>query len=303
MQKFIPSYNGTLRSHLVEVPSCISACSGIRVFGRRIKSVVFSTDVSIIKNINGDAIIAVYPFTPQPIIAQAIISVSDIPVFVGVGGGRTNGPRSVRLAAYAEHQGAFGVVVNAPITDITISQIKEVVDIPVIATIVSTQMDVGKRLASGADILNVSGAAQTPEIVRQIRQQFPEVPIIATGGPTEETIMATIEAGANAITYTPLPTGSCLPRVCGSTGPDTRSKQKDQPEKCRYFPTAPQCESPRCAAVGGFAALRTYPLRVLREPHALRSKAVRGIRLDSRRALPPRAPPVPHGIFSSEDSS
>ena len=64
-------------------------------------------------------------------------------------------------------------------------------------------MDVGKRLASGADILNVSGAAQTPEIVRQIRQQFPEVPIIATGGPTEETIMATIEAGANAITYTP----------------------------------------------------------------------------------------------------
>ena len=203
MQKFIPSYNGTLRSHLVEVPSCISACSGIRVFGRRIKSVVFSTDVSIIKNINGDAIIAVYPFTPQPIIAQAIISVSDIPVFVGVGGGRTNGPRSVRLAAYAEHQGAFGVVVNAPITDITISQIKEVVDIPVIATIVSTQMDVGKRLASGADILNVSGAAQTPEIVRQIRQQFPEVPIIATGGPTEESIMATIEAGANAITYPP----------------------------------------------------------------------------------------------------
>ena len=47
-----------------------------------------------------------------------------------------------------------------------------------------------------------------------------------------------------------------MPRVCGSTGPDTRSKQKDQPEKCRYFPTAPQCESPRCAAVGGFAALR-----------------------------------------------
>ena len=196
MQKFIPSYNGTLRSHLVEVPSCISACSGIRVFGRRIKSVVFSTDVSIIKNINGDAIIAVYPFTPQPIIAQAIISVSDIPVFVG-------GDRSVRMAEFSENQGAFGVVVNAPITDITISQIKEVVDIPVIATIVSTQMDVGKRLASGADILNVSGAAQTPEIVRQIRQQFPEVPIIATGGPTPESISATVEAGANAITYTP----------------------------------------------------------------------------------------------------
>ena len=133
---------------------------------------------------------------------------SDVPVFVGVGGGVTNGRRSVRLATYAEHQGAFGVVVNAPIADETIAQIKDVVDIPVIATIVSSQMDVGKRIASGADILNVSGAAQTPEIVRKIRSEFPDIPIIATGGPTDESIMETIHAGANAITYTPPTNGS-----------------------------------------------------------------------------------------------
>ena len=58
-------------------------------------------------------------------------------------------------------------------------------------------------IAAGADILNVSGAQFTPDIVRGIREKFPDVPIIATGGPTEETILATIEAGANAITYTP----------------------------------------------------------------------------------------------------
>ncbi|EQC78723.1 hypothetical protein HSIEG1_61 [Enterococcus sp. HSIEG1] len=29
------------------------------------------------------------------------------------------------------------------------------------------------------------------------------MPIIATGGPTDESILETIEAGANAITYTP----------------------------------------------------------------------------------------------------
>ena len=203
MAKQVPSYTGTLRSHSLTLPPCVSECTGIRIFGRRIKSLAFSTDVAIIKNINADAIIAVYPFTPQPVIAQAIISVSDVPVFVGVGGGVTNGRRSVRLATYAEHQGAFGVVVNAPIADETITQIKEVVDIPVIATIVSSQMDVGKRIASGADILNVSGAAQTPEIVRRIREEFPDIPIIATGGPTDESITETIQAGANAITYTP----------------------------------------------------------------------------------------------------
>lgn len=56
---------------------------------------------------------------------------------------------------------------------------------------------------AGADILNVSAAAETPATVRAIREHFPDVPIIATGGPSGDTIRATIEAGANAITYTP----------------------------------------------------------------------------------------------------
>ena len=201
--KFTPEYSGTLRSHLLTVPKCISECGGIRIFGRRIKSLVFSTDVAIIKNVNADAIIAVYPFTPQPSITQAIISVSEVPVFVGVGGGMTNGDRSVRLAEFSEHQGASGVVVNAPISNETIAKMKAVVDIPVVTTIVSGDMDIAGRLAAGADILNVSGASRTPEIVTKIRAEFPTVPIIATGGPREEDILRTIEAGANAITYTP----------------------------------------------------------------------------------------------------
>lgn len=213
--KQIPSYRGTLRCHQLNVPVCIRECSGILVFGRRIKSLAFSTDVAIIKNINADAIIAVYPFTPQPAITQAIISVTDVPVFAGVGGGTTNGPRSVRLAEYAEHQGAFGVVLNAPISNDTISRIKEVVDIPVVATIVSDQQDFASRIAAGADILNVSGAARTPEIVDTIRQRFPEIPIIATGGPTEADMLRTIHAGANAITYTPPTTGQLFSKMMG----------------------------------------------------------------------------------------
>ena len=46
-------------------------------------------------------------------------------------------------------------------------------------------------------------AAATPQIVRSIRAQFPDVPILATGGPNDETILETIHAGANAITYSP----------------------------------------------------------------------------------------------------
>lgn len=203
MAKNIPQYNGTLRCHKLDVPHVIYECSGISIFGKRIKSLVFSTDVAIIKNINTDAVIAVYPFTPQPSISQAIISVADAPVFVGVGGGLTSGDRAVRLAVEAEIQGAYGVVLNAPVSVDVISKIKEHIDIPIIATIVSEKQDIAERIKAGADILNVSAAAETPRVVSHIREFYPDFPIIATGGPRDETITRTIRAGANAITYTP----------------------------------------------------------------------------------------------------
>lgn len=213
MKKEIPAYNGTLRSHLLNVPQSMYECSGIRIFGRRIKSIVFSTDVAIIKNVNADAVIAVYPFTPQPCISESIIRVSDVPVFVGVGGGITSGQRSVRLAAEAENQGAFGVVVNSPLPPDVIAEMKSVIDIPVIATVVSKAQDIDARLAAGVDILNVSAAAETPAVVAEIRKKHPDVPIIATGGPTDDTILATIQAGANAVTYTPPTTGKLFSAI------------------------------------------------------------------------------------------
>jgi len=203
MQKKIPEYSGVLRSHILSVPDTIYQCSGIVIFGKRIKSLVFSTDVAIINNINADAVIAVYPFTPQPVISQAIIEVSNVPVFVGVGGGVTGGERSVRLAETAENQGAFAVVVNAPIDPQIITQIKTKIDIPVVATIVSEKQDIERRIQAGADILNVAASTKTPALVRMIREKYPDFPIIATGGPTDESISETIAAGANAITYTP----------------------------------------------------------------------------------------------------
>ena len=205
-RKWVPEYEGTLRSHMIKIPTCISECSGIRVFGRRIKSLAFTTDVAVIRNINADAVMAVYPFTPQPAIHRAVMQAADMPVFVGVGGGVTRGLRVVNLANDAEHEGAFGafgVVVNAPTHNDVIRRLKQVLDIPVVVSVVSPHTDIAARLEAGADILNVSGAKNTPEIVRSIRESFPNVPIIATGGPTDQTILATIAAGANAITYTP----------------------------------------------------------------------------------------------------
>ncbi|MBL4938429.1 hydrolase [Clostridium sp. YIM B02515] len=210
MGKLVPDIRGTLRNHMIELPKVISEASGVRIFGKRLKSFVFTTDVAVIRNTNADAVIAVYPFTPQPVITQALVLAADIPVFCGVGGGITTGLRVVNLALDAEFKGAMGVVVNNPTPNEVIKEMRATIDIPIVITVVSEFEDIEARIEAGATILNVSGARRTPEIVRKIREKHPTFPIIATGGPTEETIKATIEAGANGITYTPPTTSDIL---------------------------------------------------------------------------------------------
>ncbi|MGI5889606.1 MAG: hydrolase [Sedimentibacter sp.] len=202
-KKFVPTIESLLKKKPIQMPQEIYNASGIKVFGKRIKSLIYTTDLAIIKNNNADGVIAVYPFTPQIAINQAIIELSSTPVFVGVGGGTTSGQRSVDIALNAELTGAYGVVLNAPTKNELISEMKKRLDIPIIITIVSEKEDFESRIKAGASIFNVSGGANTPGIVRQIRERHPYFPIIATGGPTPESILETIKAGANTITYTP----------------------------------------------------------------------------------------------------
>lgn len=202
-KKYIPYIESKLRHNILEMPKEILKASGIVIYGRRIKSLVFTTDLAVIKNCDADAVFAVYPFTPQQSISDAIIKAAYVPVFCGVGGGTTQGLRTISLAKDVEGHGAIGVVLNAPITDENLWAVSQSVDIPVVVTVTTEKTDITARLNSGAAILNVAAADRTPDIVRKIRQEFPDVPIIASGGPTAESILTTIDAGANAITYTP----------------------------------------------------------------------------------------------------
>lgn len=201
--KFVPEVTSVLRQDIIKVPEVIKDASGIRVFGKRIKSILFSTDIAIIYNTNADAVIAVYPFTPHPGITKSIIEAANIPVFSGVGGGLTQGQRSVYMSLFAESQGSLGVVLNGPTPIETVQAVCKVVDIPVISTVTSIYTELDEKLAAGVKMINISAGKETTNTVRHFRAKYPDLPIIATGGPTEELIRETIEAGANAITYTP----------------------------------------------------------------------------------------------------
>jgi 2-keto-3-deoxy-6-phosphogluconate aldolase len=212
-KKAIPHISSRLRHHILEVPNEARGVSGIVINGKRIKTLVFTTDIAIIRNCSADAVLAVYPFTPQPTISDAILRYSSLPVFCGVGGGTTQGIRTTQLAWDAEAQGAMAVVVNAPMGNLDIERICNYIDIPLVVTVLNEHTDIGARLDAGASILNISAAARTPEVVRKIREKYPDVPIIATGGPTVADIQATVAAGANAISYTPPSTKELFSRM------------------------------------------------------------------------------------------
>ncbi|MGN1001385.1 MAG: hydrolase [Oscillospiraceae bacterium] len=199
----VPRIESSLRHNILKIPEEAYAASGIVINGRRIKTMVFTTDLAVIRNCNADAVFAVYPFTPQQAISDAIIKASYIPVFCGIGGGTTKGIRTVSLAKDVECQGAMGVVLNAPISNLNLLAVANAVDIPVIITVARADTDIQARIDAGASIVNVACGAETPGVVRKIREGFPQLPIVASGGKDGESIRKTIEAGANAITYTP----------------------------------------------------------------------------------------------------
>lgn len=166
-KKASPNVESRLRHNILKMPQEVYQASGIVINGRRLKSFVFTTDLAIIRNCDADAVFAVYPFTPQQAISDAIIKASYIPVFCGVGGGTTHGVRTLNLARDVESQGAMGVVLNSPISDLNLLAVSRVVDIPVIITVTKADTDIRARLESGASILNVACSTDTPRIVKE----------------------------------------------------------------------------------------------------------------------------------------
>ena len=124
-------------------------------------------------------------------------------MFVGVGGGTTTGKRSVQLAAVSEMQGAAGVVVNSPAPPEMIEQIAAIIDIPVIATVVRCDAVAHAKVKAGAKILNVAAGKDTPAVLRELRAAYPSLPLIASGGRSSLSVRETVQAGANAVIWTP----------------------------------------------------------------------------------------------------
>ena len=205
------------------VPAVIRTAPGIFVQGRRIRSLVFSTDLAVNCHCNADAVLAVYPFTCQPAITQALVAASQRPVFNGVGGSITQGERCVEVALHSEMQGVAAVVVNTSIPIGTVEALLSRVNVPVVVTVCADDEVAARQIEAGATMVNVAAGVRTADVVAALRRRYPSLPIIATGGRSDEAIARTIAAGADAVSWTP---------------PDIRELERAVMEKARALAAA-----------------------------------------------------------------
>lgn len=189
--------------------SLIKNCQGLLLNNQIVKTLLFSTDMAIIENIEADAVLAVYPFSPSERIMKSIISFSNKPVICGVGGGLTKGKKSIEMALAAEQMGAAAVIVNQPFLNKDIEMIKRKITIPVISSVSTPEFSFQSRIDSGIDVFHITGGQNTTKIIELIKQLTPSFPIIATSGKTKESVQSSVASGANAIVLSP-PTNSEL---------------------------------------------------------------------------------------------
>lgn len=201
-KKPIKCMSSKLREHIIEMPKVIRKAPGFSLYGTRIKSLIYSSDVSVIANTDADAVFSVYPFTYETSILKAIKMVAKVPILAGVGGGLTHGEYCGNLAFSAQENGAEAVVLNGPVDLTTVHAVRKTVDIPVVYTVIDKSRELQPYIDAGVNMFNVSGGDKTIDLVKWVREQYPDMIIIASGGKTDESILATIEAGADAITYT-----------------------------------------------------------------------------------------------------
>ena len=203
LEQLQKNVEGRLVKAELHVPAACSEAPGITLIGKTVRSLVFSTDVALIRNCDADAVLAVYPFTCHPVITQSLLMAVGRPVLTGIAGATTAGPRSVVLAIESELQGASGVVINAAAKPSLIRDVRRCTDVPIVVTATKFDAASQKRVEAGASIVNVAAGSKTAEVVRAMRTAYPSLPIIATSGPSEDTAKAAIEAGADALSWTP----------------------------------------------------------------------------------------------------
>jgi len=178
-------------------------CKGLILQKQKIKTMLYSTDLALIENNDADALLAVYPFTPSLNIIKTLIEFSKKPVICGIGGGLTQGDFAIEVALEAQKYGAAAVMVNQPFKNEDILKLKKQLTIPIISSVSTLNFDFAARIQAGVSCFNVTGGENTAQLVAYLQKNYPNFPLISTGGKTYDSLQAMVNQKISAVILTP----------------------------------------------------------------------------------------------------
>ncbi|SMO51658.1 hypothetical protein [Gracilimonas mengyeensis] len=199
----IQTQDYTLSAKKFEIPESITHSPGIRFGDHLIKSVLLSTDLSYIQSLHADAVMIMNPFEKSSKLDKVIIDFSNKPVFCDAGGGFLREEQTIQSAKTAFEIGASGVVISKPTSPDIIARIRKEITGKLIYTVMYDGEEVEELADAGVDVFNIATGEYTAESVAKVKELVPNVPVMASGGPYDSTILETIEMGADAIVFNP----------------------------------------------------------------------------------------------------
>lgn len=199
----LENQNFLLTANKYEIPKLIRESTGILIGKKRVKSILLSTDLAHIQNIESDAVMTINPFEKSNRLDRVIINFSSSPVFCDVGGGLLREEKTLGLAEGALEAGAAGVVITRPTSPEIIYRMRREISGKLIYTVMFNGEQVRDLKDAGVDIFNIVTGESTAESVQKIRKKLPTMPLMASGGPYDFTIAETIRMGADAIVFNP----------------------------------------------------------------------------------------------------
>ncbi|HBQ59987.1 MAG TPA: hypothetical protein DD671_10280, partial [Balneolaceae bacterium] len=124
-----------LSANKFQIPEVIAESPGIQIGNTLVHSVLLSTDLAYIQNLDSDAIMTVNPFDKSTELDKVIIDFVPEPVLCDVGGGLLREQKTIELAKGAIGAGAAGVVITKPTAPEIIQNIRAEFDGLIIYTV------------------------------------------------------------------------------------------------------------------------------------------------------------------------
>jgi hypothetical protein len=207
MNKMLGEYWFLPSTHLkgqASAPLLLYQTKGVNIKGAMVHSILCSTKEKEIIETDADAIFTDFWFTPVEYKLRSLVNSIKKPVIISLNKGMRTMEKIIDIAIMFEQAGVSAILTGNLFKSSVIEKIKKYVEIPIIAKADANPQSIVSKYKAGAEIICIIGMEISRNLLDEVKQAFPALPILSFAGNSEEIIANSLSSGADAIIYKPL---------------------------------------------------------------------------------------------------